>query len=132
MLLNDFYFYMDANRDQNTFSCKIIFNEEHDIFKETEQPVVPGVCMMEIVKELLQQTLGISLWLRNAVQVKFLQLITPDVQPVIDISWNTNGKGRYSVDASLKNGDNFFFQLDGNFENEYEYALTRPALAIGH
>ncbi len=131
MLLNDFYFYMDASRDQNTFSCKIIFNEGHDIFKETAQPVVPGVCMMEIVKELLQQTLGISLWLRNAVQVKFLQLITPDVQPVIDISWNTNGKGRYTVDASLKNGDSFFFQLDGNFENEYEYVLASPALASG-
>jgi 3-hydroxyacyl-[acyl-carrier-protein] dehydratase len=119
MLLNDFYTYVDVSRDENKFSCKVVFNEAHDIFRESTQPVVPGVCMMEMVKELLQQTLGMSLWLRNAVNVKFLQLITADVQPVIDISWDMNETGRYMVDASFKNGDNFFFELGGNFEYAY-------------
>jgi hypothetical protein len=60
-----------------------------------------------------------SLWLRNAVNVKFLQLITPDVQPVIDISWDMNETGHYFVDASFKNGDKYFFELGGNYEYAY-------------
>lgn len=119
MLLNDFYTYVDVSRDENQFSCKVIFNEAHDIFKEKTEPIVPGVCMMEIVKELLQQTLGMSLWLRNAMKVKFLHLITPDVQPVIDIKWNEQEAGGYIVDASFKYGDSACFELGGKFEYAY-------------
>jgi 3-hydroxyacyl-[acyl-carrier-protein] dehydratase len=118
MLLNDFYTYVDVSRNENQFSCKVIFNEAHDIFKENTQAVVPGVCMMEMVKELLQQTLGMSLWLRNAVKVKFLQFITSDVQPVIDIRWNEQEAG-YTVDACVRYGDDFCFELGGNFEYAY-------------
>lgn len=117
MLMNDFYTYRDAHKEEGTFSCKVAFNKEHDIFKGhfPGQPVVPGVCMMEMVKEFLQQFLGKKVWLRNAGNVKFLQLITPDVQPVINISWKESAMG-YNVNASFKNDVSDLFKLSGNFE----------------
>jgi 3-hydroxyacyl-[acyl-carrier-protein] dehydratase len=117
MLMNDFYTYRDAHKEDGSFSCKVAFNKEHDIFKGhfPGQPVVPGVCMMEMVKEFLQQAMGKKLWLRDAGNVKFLQLITPDVQPLISISWNESEAG-YQVNASFKTGASDLFKLSGKFE----------------
>lgn len=117
MLMNDFYRIEYLQRDPNSISCKIAFNKQHDIFKGhfPGQPVVPGVCMMEMVKELLEQQTDQTLWLRDAGQVKFLQLITPDVQPVINISWQQEKKG-FTVTASFKNDTNDLFKLTGSFE----------------
>lgn len=71
--------------------------------------------MMEMVKELLEQQTDTPLWMRNAGIVKFLQLITPDVQPVVNISWQQEGKG-YTVNASFKSDASDLFKLSGNFE----------------
>lgn len=117
MLMNDFYRIEYLQRDPNSISCKVAFNMQHDIFKGhfPGQPVVPGVCMMEMVKELLEQHTDQTLWLRNAGQVKFLQLITPDVQPVINISWSPESKG-YNVSALFSSDSADLFKLTGKFE----------------
>jgi len=114
VLLNDFYTVADVTPEGNQYSCRIVFNASHAIFGGhfPGHPVVPGVCMMEIVKELLQLHLGSSLMLRTAGNVKFLQLITPDVQPIINISWAQNDQG-YKVIASFRNDTTILFKLDG-------------------
>jgi 3-hydroxyacyl-[acyl-carrier-protein] dehydratase len=119
MLLNDFYTIEYIRRDPNSFSCKVAFNNQHDIFKghTTGRPVVPGVCMMEMVKELLEQQTDQSLWLKNAGQVKMLQMVTSDVTPVIDISWQKVSRG-YNVNASFKSDVSDVFRLSGNFETK--------------
>jgi 3-hydroxyacyl-[acyl-carrier-protein] dehydratase len=118
MLMNDFYSIEYLLREPNSISCKVAFNEQHDIFKGhfPGQPVVPGVCMMEMVKELLEQAVDKGLWLRNAGQVKFLQLITPDVQPLINLSWSAGGTG-FTVNASFKSETSDLFKLSGSFES---------------
>lgn len=117
MLMNDFYRIEYIQREPNSVSCRIVFNPQHDIFKGhfPGQPVVPGVCMMQMVKELLEAQTDTSLWLRNAGQVKFLQLITPDVHPLINISWQQNGNS-YTVNANFKNETADLFKLTGSFE----------------
>ena len=114
MLINNFYTCHDIEIAENVQNCRVVFNAAHSIFKGhfPGQPVVPGVCMMEIVKELLQQKLGKSLILRSSRNVKFLGFITPDVQPAIKISWK-EADGTYSVNASFSNGEAALFKLDG-------------------
>lgn len=118
MLMNDFYTIEYIQRDPNSFSCKVAFNNQHDIFRgnTSGRPVVPGVCMMEMVKELLEQQTDQSLWLRNAGQVKMLEMITSDVSPIVNVSWQKIHKG-YTVDASFKSNDlSDLFMLSGSFE----------------
>lgn len=117
MLINDFYNCLDIHKGENEFNCRVVFDPGHAIFKGhfPGQPVVPGVCMMEIVKELLQQQTDKSLVLRNAGNVKFLQLITPEIQPTVNISWKEGNAG-YSVSASFNNGGATLFKLNGNYE----------------
>lgn len=117
MLMNDFYTIETLKREQNSFSCTVAFNPQHDIFKGhfPGQPIVPGVCMMEMVKELLEQLTDSKLWLRAAGQVKFLRFVTPDTVPVVNVSWQEEATG-YNVNASFKNDDGDLFKLSGNFE----------------
>jgi hypothetical protein len=52
--------------------------------------------------------------LRSASQVKFLQLITPDIVPEVSISWKQTGE-TYSVNAVLKK-DKDLFKFSGMFD----------------
>lgn len=116
MLMNDFYHITNIDQHANAISCSVTFNAAHAIFNGhfPNQPVVPGVCMLEIIKELLQQQIGAQLTLRHAGNVKFLQLITPGVEPVFNISWKHSETG-YSINASINNGTTVLFKMDGAY-----------------
>ena len=51
MLMNDFYTISDLQTEEFSISCKATFNKDHDIFNGhfPGQPVVPGVCMMQMI-----------------------------------------------------------------------------------
>src|SRR4051812_1982241 len=89
MLLNNFCTIQYMQSGDMAIACTILFNASHEIFEGhfPGQPVVPGVCTMQIVKELMEQHTGKRLFLQQAANVKFLQLIVPDVQPAVTISW---------------------------------------------
>jgi 3-hydroxyacyl-[acyl-carrier-protein] dehydratase len=116
MLMSDFYTVHELQSSNDRLSCLIVFNQTHRIFEGhfPQQPVVPGVCTIQIVKELLEQQLDRKLILRSASQVKFLQLITPDIVPEVSISWKQTGE-TYSVNAVLKK-DKDLFKFSGMFD----------------
>lgn len=116
MLMNDFYTVQDLQSDEGSLQCRVIYNASHAIFEGhfPGQPVVPGVCTIQMVKELLEQQLDKKLLLRSTGQVKFLQLILPDVQPEVTISWKETEQG-YLVNAVLKKEADLF-KLTGTFE----------------
>jgi len=116
MLINDFYSCRDMQLLDNEMSCTLVFNAAHDIFKGhfPGNPVVPGVCTIEIIKELLQQQVHKPLMLRSTGNVKFLQLVTPDIAPVININWKADEAG-YVVKASLSRDSTVLFKFDGNY-----------------
>ena len=95
MLMNDFYTVHEWQLSDSTASCIVVFNQKHPIFSGhfPEQPVVPGVCMIQMVKELLERVLDKKLMLRSTGQVKFLQLITPDISSEINMDWQKNEQG---------------------------------------
>lgn len=117
MLLNDLYTISDTQTSDNKIGCRIVFDAEHAIFGGhfPGQPIVPGVCMMEMVKELVQQQTGKQFVLRTAGNVKFLRLITPDIQPIASISWQQNGDS-YKVNASFSGDTAVLFKLDGHYD----------------
>ena len=103
--------------EEGKLSCNVSYDANHEIFSGhfPEQPVVPGVCTMDMIKELLQTALDKKLILRSTGQVKFLQLILPDVQPEVLITWQIADNG-YNVAASLKANEAFLFKMNGVFE----------------
>jgi 3-hydroxyacyl-[acyl-carrier-protein] dehydratase len=111
MLMNDLYSIHDMQQGDNTLSGTIRFNQQHQIFDGhfPGQPVVPGVCMIQIVKELLQQHISKPLQLSSTGQVKFLQLITPDVSPEFTLNWKEGDEEYIVTSVFRKEADQFKF-----------------------
>ncbi|MDR6921697.1 3-hydroxyacyl-ACP dehydratase [Chryseobacterium sp. 2987] len=92
-LLTDFYTLESYEKGENgSFTAHISLQKEHDIFKGhfPGNPVTPGVCMMQIVKELAEKFTGSELFLKTASNVKFMAIInpfeTPDLKLQLDIT----------------------------------------------
>ena len=88
MLLKDFYSVISLeNIDGQKYNAVISINEKHDIFKGhfPGNPVMPGVCMMQIVKELAEQISGSTLMMQSLSNVKFMALINPEVTPELKL-----------------------------------------------
>ena len=67
MLLEDLYNVVDSKlRDQNSVECTVNIHPNHDIFKGhfPDFPVTPGVVMLQILKNCLEQQLQYSLVLK--------------------------------------------------------------------
>lgn len=116
MLKNNFYTLQDENAGPDSFTARATYNADHEIFSGhfPGQPVVPGVCTMQMIKELTEAQTGKKLLLQSTGQVKFLQLVLPDVQPLISVSWK-EADGGYMVTASLKNDTADIFKMTGMF-----------------
>lgn len=82
MLLKDFYILESlSSLDEGKHVAEIKINSEHDIFKGhfPGNPVMPGVCMMQIVKEISEYILKTKLKMIKSSNVKFMALINPEV-----------------------------------------------------
>ncbi|MCJ7933670.1 MAG: 3-hydroxyacyl-ACP dehydratase [Chryseobacterium sp.] len=94
-ILTDFYTLESHEKMENgSIIAHIHLNKDHDIFKGhfPGNPVTPGVCMMQIVKELTEKFTGSRLFLKTASNVKFMAIInpfeTPDLKLQLDIDEN--------------------------------------------
>ena len=100
-------------------SATITIDAAHPIFKGhfPGQPVLPGVCQLQIVKELLEKALNKNLFLQEAASCKFLQMIDPTqtsrLNIVIDHHLVDN---TISCHAVIKGGEQVFLKMNGVFK----------------
>ena len=67
------------------------------------QPVVPGVCMMQMVKEILEKVIGEKTNLVRAGEMKFLAIINPKENNMIQatLKYTVEENGNMAVSATL-------------------------------
>ncbi|WP_294281533.1 3-hydroxyacyl-ACP dehydratase [uncultured Chryseobacterium sp.] len=102
-ILTDFYTIQSTERtDNGNFTARIILNKDHDIFKGhfPGNPVTPGVCMMQIVKELTEECTGSQLFLKSASNVKFMAIINPFETPELILQLDIT---EHEQDIKVKN-----------------------------
>lgn len=106
-ILTDFYTLQSHNKTENgSFIANILLNKEHSIFKGhfPGNPVTPGVCMMQIVKELAEEFTSKKLFLKSASNVKFMAIINPFETPELSLQLDiTEGEN----DVKVKNTTSF-------------------------
>ncbi|MEO6254538.1 MAG: 3-hydroxyacyl-ACP dehydratase [Ferruginibacter sp.] len=79
MLLNDFFTIRDTVSSATEIWAELVINANHKIFEGhfPNQPVVPGVCMMQMIKEIVEEVIGKKTNLVRAADMKFLAVISP-------------------------------------------------------
>jgi 3-hydroxyacyl-[acyl-carrier-protein] dehydratase len=80
------------------------------------QPVLPGACMLQMVKEVLENTLNSSLQLKKAHQIKFLAIVNPQINNTLHLNLSYNYIANIvNVNVSLNSQAGVCFKLKGDF-----------------
>ena len=68
-------------------TAKITINKDHIIFKGhfPGNPVMPGVCMIQIIKEITEKIVNKTLFMQSASNIKFMAIINPFVTPELEL-----------------------------------------------
>ena len=120
MLAGNFYTIIAQQQpDQQAVHTTIAWNGDHAIFKGhfPDQPVVPGVCMMQTIQELLSGVAGKKLLVKKAANMKFLNMIDPRQTPqvTIEIKYEVTEEG-YKANAVIKHEATVFLKFQGLFK----------------
>ena len=119
ILLNDFFTINDTVSSETEIWAELFINADHKIFEGhfPNQPVVPGVCMMQMIKEILEQVIGKETNLVQAADMKFLAVINPIENNLIhaSIKYASNESGAINVVASLFKDELVHFKFKGQF-----------------
>jgi len=110
-------FYTVVNSSGTTPGCRksvLLIHKEHAIFSGhfPGLPIVPGVCMMQIVKEQLEDEVQRTLHLVSSANIKFLSLINPQTHPQIEVKVDYQAvPDGYLAEGSISVGDTLFFKI---------------------
>lgn len=114
ILLDDFYSIQQRTSSPGVVKATISINKRHRILEGhfPGLPVVPGVCMLQIVREIMEVNAGRELKITAADNMKFLSVINPEQNADVDVAINYTEEGeRFSINATLFAGTITFFKL---------------------
>jgi 3-hydroxymyristoyl/3-hydroxydecanoyl-(acyl carrier protein) dehydratases len=120
MLAGNLYTILETQQTENSFAALLALNAAHPIFEGhfPGQPVMPGVCMMQTIQELLEKGLQRKLLLQKAANMKFLVMINPVVQPQVstELQYTLQDDGTVKTTAVIKSETTVFMKFQGTFK----------------
>jgi len=105
MLIQNFYRIEKINHSEGEVKCSIVLNQTHEVYKGhfPGQPVVPGVIQLQMIKEILEESLHQQLFLKQINLAKYLQPIDPVLfsELEITIEFSMTEEGVYKINALI-------------------------------
>ena len=120
-LLENFYTETSSTFDYanpDAFKVQIYLNAEHPIYKgHFEQvPITPGVCQVQIIKEILMEKFNVALQLTESDNLKFLAMIDPRLHPELGINFSLKKtETTFDVNAVISHETSTFTKFKGKF-----------------
>ncbi|MDR1673592.1 MAG: hypothetical protein LBS09_09075 [Bacteroidales bacterium] len=89
-LLDDFYKIEDQSGDESAFNYSVVFNKDHFIYRAhfPGNPVTPGVCIIQMCRELMEHHTGTQLSISKMSVAKFLSVINPAENNAVQASFS--------------------------------------------
>lgn len=85
--MQDLYKVNNLTVVENAVTANITVSKDHIIFKGhfPGNPVMPGVCMMQIIKEITEMVVKKKLFMQSANDIKFMAIINPFNTPKLEL-----------------------------------------------
>lgn len=122
LLLNNFFTITEISFDEESpekLHATLQLDTQHAIYGGhfPGNPVVPGVCIIQMIKETLSQHFNKELILVKAEEVKFLSIINPLENPTITLDYKIKYPGDDLVHAQvvISNSEHTFMKFRGSF-----------------
>jgi 3-hydroxyacyl-[acyl-carrier-protein] dehydratase len=126
MLVNDFFSISKLEEEGFEIRADLVINANHKIFEGhfPGHPVVPGVCMMQMVKEILENVIGKKTNLVRAGEMKFLAIINPKENNMIraTLKYSIEENGNMAVSAILFKESLIHFKFKGLFASHLPHS----------
>lgn len=119
MLIENLYTIDDFKYNDSQVLASISINKHHDIFKGhfPDNPVMPGVCMIQIIKELTEKALGKKLFMKKSTNIKFMALINPEVNSTLVLYLDIkNENDTFKVKNTTKMDDTMALKFNGVYK----------------
>lgn len=118
MRLNEGYYdTRDLAVKEGQLETKIRFNPAHPLFAGhfPGRPVVPGVCVFEIIREVLREATGMQASVQSIASVKYMRPLLPDglFSHSLHLSWDPASGQQLSTDADIRSGDTVCVKIRG-------------------
>ncbi|MEQ8304681.1 MAG: hydroxymyristoyl-ACP dehydratase [Cyclobacteriaceae bacterium] len=119
MLINSLCTYAITKDSPHLIEAKISIDAGHSIFEGhfPGQPIVPGVCMVQMMKEIIEEQRQIKLDMIEADNIKFLSVWVPAIYPEVFASISLNVDNGLRADGVLFAGEITFLKLKASFVN---------------
>ena len=119
MTLQDNLFTILAREDEQPV-FRISINKEWPIYEAhfPGHPITPGVCVVQMVQELLQVWLGRKVSLVKAKNIKYVAIISPEEVSELSVSFSSieeQPDGSLKGQAQVSNGETIYTKLSATF-----------------
>lgn len=118
MPLSDFYTYQIEETSSTSLIAQVSIDPKHEVYKGhfPEQPVTPGVILVEMARNILSIHTKKELMLSSAKELKFMSPIIPTENTEITIHINFEVvENDYKVSCVFLAGNKTFTKLKGIF-----------------
>ena len=82
-LINDFFHIVSTQSDDGVFRCRVRLNANHPYYQVhfPGNPVTPGVCLVQMATEILEEKYDRKFLLSSAGSIKFKKTVGPHDEP---------------------------------------------------
>ena len=121
MKLQDNLYTILSQQEEDGFDVfQVRLHPEWPIYKAhfPSHPITPGVCIVQMVQELLQCALRRELCLCQAKNVKYLSIISPEEVTELTVAFpkiEEQPDGNLKVQAQVSNGETIYTKLSASF-----------------
>lgn len=121
MLLNNLYTlsFVELSETKDRISAQVVLNAEHPLFTGhfPGNPILPGVCTVQIIREILENTTGREYRLTRADSIKYQGFINPSVTPELrfDLTIKNIEPERVGCSATVSAGGNALCSFRGEY-----------------
>ena len=102
-----------------TLHVSILIIRDHPVFQGhfPDNPVLPGVCTLHIIGELLSKYLNLKLKLVKSENIKFINLVVPVENTILDYNFSISYKEEniVSVKCSVTNNEVEILKMKGSY-----------------
>jgi len=121
-LKHSFFTIISTTKTEMGFDFIVELNSEHFIYQAhfPDNPITPGVCIIQIIKELAIEILQRDLFLKKIHNIKFLNVINPleNKKVTFSITLSSEDENTHKMGAVVHHETQIFAKLSLLFINQ--------------
>jgi len=122
MLLDTFFKIVNTSKEEEKTTVKVELDKDHKIYEGhfPGNPVVPGVCLIQMIKEVIEVQQQQKLRLTTADEIKFLNIVNPLTANLlnIEVKKRLNAESPLAFYIIITDGQITYLKMKAEFSSE--------------